>query len=71
MFNLLLDWIIIKLLKLNGDVDMMALFLAQRIILGKLEFEKVPSTLKVQVYGVLKESGVEFLVGEYTPPVTQ
>ena len=55
------------LLKLNGDVEMMAMFLAQRIILGKLEFELVPTTLKAQTYEVLKESGVEFLANGWTP----
>ncbi|GKV67294.1 MULTISPECIES: hypothetical protein [unclassified Sporosarcina] len=47
---------------------MMALLLAQRVILSKLDFETVPSTLKPQVYEHLKDSGVEFLAGEYTPP---
>ena len=61
-------FIITKLLKTIGDDEMMALLLAQRIILGKLEFESVPSTLKLQVYEILKESGVEFLAGDYTPP---
>ncbi|MBD8037074.1 hypothetical protein H9635_09985 [Solibacillus sp. A46] len=46
---------------------MMALLLAQRVILGKLEFEAVPSTLKLQVYEHLKDSGVEFLAGIYDP----
>lgn len=57
-------WILNKLL---GDEDMMALLLAQRVILGKMEFETVPSTLKPQVYEILKESGVEFLAGDYQP----
>lgn len=56
------------LLKMNGDDDMMALLLAQRIILGKLEFEAVPESLKLQTYNHLKDSGVEFLAGDYTPP---
>jgi len=46
---------------------MMALFLAQRVILGKLEFDEVPTSLKPQVYDHLKDSGVEFLSGEYQP----
>ena len=49
---------------------MMALLLAQRVILGKMEFETVTSTLKQQVYEILKESGVEFLAGDYQPPTT-
>lgn len=53
------------IIKLIGDDFMMALLLAQRVILGKLEFEQVPSTLKPQVYSDLKDSGVEFLAGDY------
>lgn len=56
------------LIKLLGDDDMMALLLAQRVILGKLEFEAVPNSLKPQVYEDLKDSGVGFLAGDYTPP---
>jgi hypothetical protein len=57
------------LLYFSGGEDMMALLLAQRIILGKLEFEQVPSTLKPQVYEILDESGVAFLAGDYEPPI--
>ncbi len=56
------------LLYFSGGETMMALLLAQRIILGKLEFEQVPSTLKPQVYEILDESGVSFLAGDYEPP---
>ena len=56
------------LLKLCGGETMMALLLAQRIILGKLDFVDVPSTLKPQVYEILDESGVAFLAGDYEPP---
>lgn len=57
------------LIKLLGDDEkMMALLLAQRVILGKMDFETVTNTLKPQVYEHLKDSGVEFLAGEYTPP---
>lgn len=55
--------------KILGDEDMMALLLAQRVILDKLTFDAVPSTLKPQVLEHLKDSGVEFLAGEYVPPV--
>lgn len=68
MRDLLFKLIINTLIKLNGDEVMMALLLAQRIILGKLEFSAVPSTLKLQVYEILKESGVEYLAGDYVPP---
>ena len=46
---------------------MIQILLAQRIILGKLDFEDVPSTLKPQVYEILVESGVGFLAGDYNP----
>lgn len=48
---------------------MMALLLTQQVILGKLEFDKVPNTLKPAVYGYLVDSGVEFLAGDYVPPI--
>ena len=47
---------------------MIALLLAQRVILEKLEFENVPKVLKPQVYEHLVNSGVEFLAGDYQPP---
>lgn len=60
--------LIIKiLLKIVGDDEMMALLLAQRVILGKMGFHEVPDSLKPQVYEHLKDSGVEFLAGDYVP----
>ena len=50
---------------------MMALFFAQRVILGKTEFDAVPSTLKSGVYENLKDSGVEFLAGDYQPKAAE
>ncbi|WP_165767545.1 hypothetical protein [Tetzosporium hominis] len=50
---------------------MMSILFAQRVILGKTAFEDVPALLKPQVYGHLKDSGVEFLAGDYQPPVTE
>lgn len=47
----------------------MALLLAQRIILGKMEFNEVTESLKPQVYEHLKDAGVAFLAGDYTPPI--
>ena len=63
-----MKWIYKILIKLLGDEDMMALLLAQRVILGKMEFNTVPDALKPQVYEHLKDSGVEFLAGDYQPP---
>ncbi|MBS4173468.1 hypothetical protein [Bacillus sp. FJAT-49736] len=48
---------------------MMALLFAQRVILGKTEFKDVPDSLKPGVYENLKDSGVEFLAGDYQPPI--
>ncbi|MED4206601.1 hypothetical protein [Neobacillus mesonae] len=47
---------------------MMAMFFAQRVILGKTDFKDVPSTLQPGVYEILKDSGVEFLAGDYQQP---
>lgn len=58
-------YIIIKIL---GDDEMMALLFAQRVILEKTDFKDVPNSLKPQVYEHLKNSGVEFLAGDYVPP---
>lgn len=56
------------IIKLLGDDEMMALLFAQRVILGKTDFKDVPSSLQPGVYEHLKDSGVEFLVGDYQPP---
>lgn len=55
------------IIKLLGDVEMMALLFAQRVILGKTAFEDVPNSLKPAVYEHLLDSGVEFLAGDYKP----
>lgn len=65
---MIIRFLLYKIIKLIGDDEMMALLLAQRVILGKLEFEAVPSSLKPQVYEHLVDSGVGFLAGDYVPP---
>lgn len=70
MINRIRSFLIQKTIKILGDEIMMALLLAQRVILGKMEFKEVPNSLKPQVYEHLKDSGVEFLAGDYVPPVT-
>lgn len=70
MNNLIIKVLSKILIKLNGDVEMMALLFAQRVILGKTNFEDVPNSLKPQVYQHLLDSGVEFLAGDYQPPTT-
>lgn len=68
MISALFIYLITKIL---GDDIMMAIFFAQRVILGKTEFNEVPETLKPGVYENLKDSGVEFLAGDYQPPTTE
>lgn len=57
-----------KIIKILGDDLMMAIFFAQRVVLGKTAFEDVPNTLKPGVYEHLKDSGLEYLAGDYQPP---
>lgn len=47
---------------------MMSLLMAQRVILGKMEFSEVPDALKPAAYQHLVDSGVSFLAGDYVPP---
>lgn len=49
---------------LKGGDDMMAMFFAQRVILGKTTFAKVPAKLKPEVREILIESGLEELATE-------
>lgn len=44
--------------------DMLAMFLANRIILGKLTFAKVPAVLKPAVKEILEEVGLGELCNE-------
>ena len=47
----------------KGSEDMMAMLFAQRIILGKTEFDQVPAKLKAQVATILvEECGLPELV---------
>ena len=46
----------------KGGVQLMAMFFAQRVILGKTEFSQVPDVLKAQVAEILIESGLPELV---------
>lgn len=47
---------------MKGEKDMMAMFFAQRVILGKTKFEDVPAALKKGVAEVLIDSGLPELV---------
>lgn len=58
----LLQALIIKLL-FKGELEMMAMLFAQRVILGKTTFEEVPAKLKTQVADILvNECGLPELV---------
>lgn len=46
---------------------MMALFMAQRVILGKVDFAELPEVLKPAVYEHLEDSGLAFMAGDYKP----
>lgn len=59
MITRFLFWL---LLKLEGGDTMMAMFFAQRVILGKTAFSEVPTTLQPGVKDILVESGLEFLI---------
>lgn len=48
----------------KGDLTMMAMFFAQRVILGKTKFKDVPRQLKETVREILIDSGLEFLIDE-------
>ena len=48
----------------SGDDLMLAMFFAQRILLGKTAFADVPAKLKDQVREILVESGLEELAVE-------
>lgn len=51
-------------LMLKGGETMMAMFFAQRVILGKTAFANVPAVLKAQVAELLNESGLPELAVE-------
>ncbi len=59
MITRFLFWI---LLKLEGGDTMMAMFFAQRVILGKTAYLEVPTTLQPGVKNILVDSGLEFLI---------
>lgn len=56
--------ILLRLLIGKGGETMMAMFLATRIILGKLKFKDLPAVLKPKVKEVLEENGLGELATE-------
>ena len=55
---------LLRLLIGKGGETMMAMFLATRIILGKLKFKDLPAVLKPKVKEVLEENGLGELATE-------
>lgn len=49
------------LLFLMGGETMMAMLMAQRVILGKMTFAEVPASLQPQVKEILIDSGMGYL----------
>ncbi|NJJ37811.1 hypothetical protein [Paenibacillus apii] len=47
--------------KVEGGEGMMAMFFAQRVILGKTKYTDVPATLQPAVKELLEESGLGYL----------
>lgn len=59
MITRFLFWL---LLKLKGGEVMMAMFFAQRVILGKTAYSEVPATLQAGVKEILVDSGLGIFV---------
>lgn len=47
--------------RMRGGEDMMAMFFAQRVILGKTKYTEVPATLQAGVKEILVDSGLGYL----------
>ena len=54
--------LLLRLVLGKGGETMMAMFYAQRIILGKMTYAQVPAKLKSQVAEILRDSGLEELI---------
>ena len=63
MLTKFIIYILVKFAGKEGEV-MMAMFFAQRVILGKTKFKDVPATLKPAVKDILVESGLGELATE-------
>lgn len=61
MIRNLFWFLFINILSQGGKI-MMAMFFAQRVILGKTEFDQVPKALKQGVAEILLDSGLPELV---------
>ena len=56
-------WVMLKILGKEGET-MMAMFFAQRVILGKTAFKDVPAKLKDEVRELLVDAGLPELAEE-------
>lgn len=56
-------WLLLMLAEKGGEC-MMAMFFAQRVILGKTAFKDVPTKLKAQVKELLVDAGLPELAEE-------
>lgn len=63
MMQALRLWLL-RLILEEGGVLVMAMFFAQRVILGKTAYADVPAVLKPQVKELLEDSGLGELVTE-------
>lgn len=59
-----IGYLLLTVLMGEGGELMMAMFFAQRVILGKTEYADVPAKLKEQVKELLIDSGLPELVTE-------
>ena len=57
-----MKWLLLQLILKKEGILMMAMFFAQRVILGKTQFEAVPNALKKATADILIESGLPELV---------
>jgi hypothetical protein len=49
---------------MKGGENMMAMFFAQRVIIGKTAYKDVPATLKPQLAEILKDNDLKSLIEE-------
>lgn len=56
-------WVMLKILGKEGET-MMAMFFAQRVILGKTAYKDVPAKLKAKVKELLVDAGLPELAEE-------
>lgn len=57
-------WFVWWLLSKGGEDIMYATFLAHRVIGGKLDYSKVPTSLREEVKTILTEEGAAHLIDE-------